>query len=413
MMEGSSIKHKPLVRPAALLLPLGLSTALSLMGDATLYTVLPTHPADAGIALSSVGVILGINRAVRIVFNGPAGLAYDRWPRRNLFVPSLFIGALSTALYALTQGFWPLLVGRVLWGLAWSGIWVGGTTMILDVTSNRERGRWAGLYQSWFFAGHAAGSFVGGLLTDRVGYAASMWIGAILTALGGMIALFLLPETRVASLGDVPAPDEGRVQPGARYDAWIAAAMHGINRFVIAGVLAATLGLLVKGWAVVDELGIGVATVTGLLMAGRTLVSTGAAPVAGAVSDWLGNRWKVAWWALAIGAAGMALIALGGPVAVLAGLSLGAVTGGSVRTVAASVTGDTTNRGERGRAIGLLHTAGDLGSAVGPPVAYALLPWIGPPGVYLVCSGLYAVGLILVLGCRSRDQRSTTVAIDS
>jgi predicted MFS family arabinose efflux permease len=86
------------------------------MGDATLYTVLPTHTAEAGIALSSVGIILGINRAVRLFLNGPAGLVYDRWPRRRLFVPALFIGALSTAVYADTGGFWPILVGRLLWG---------------------------------------------------------------------------------------------------------------------------------------------------------------------------------------------------------------------------------------------------------------------------------------------------------
>ena len=37
-----------------LLFALGLGTALSLMGDATIYTVLPTHTADAGITLGGV-----------------------------------------------------------------------------------------------------------------------------------------------------------------------------------------------------------------------------------------------------------------------------------------------------------------------------------------------------------------------
>lgn len=80
--------------------------------------MLPTHTAQAGITLSSVGFLLGVNRAVRILLNGPIGLACDRWPRRRLFVPAVFIGALSTAVYAATHGFWPLLTGRLLWGLA-------------------------------------------------------------------------------------------------------------------------------------------------------------------------------------------------------------------------------------------------------------------------------------------------------
>ena len=74
---------------------MGLGTALSLVGDSTLYTVLPTHTADAGIALASVGVLLGVNRAVRLLFNGAAGVAYDRWPRRRLFVLALFVGLAS------------------------------------------------------------------------------------------------------------------------------------------------------------------------------------------------------------------------------------------------------------------------------------------------------------------------------
>ena len=73
------------IRPRTVLFPLGVGTALSLMGDGTLYTVLPTHTAEAGIALTSVGIILSVNRLVRLFLNGPAGLAYDRWPRRRRF----------------------------------------------------------------------------------------------------------------------------------------------------------------------------------------------------------------------------------------------------------------------------------------------------------------------------------------
>ena len=73
------------MHPARVLFQLGLGTALSLMGDSTLYTVLPTHAADAGIALGSVGLVLGVNRAVRVLLNGPMGLAYDRFSRRRIF----------------------------------------------------------------------------------------------------------------------------------------------------------------------------------------------------------------------------------------------------------------------------------------------------------------------------------------
>ena len=391
-------QYRTLILPAKVLFPLGLGTALSLMGDATLYAVLPTHTTNAGIVLGSVGILLGANRAVRIVSNGLAGLAYDRWPRRRLFVPALFIGALSTAVYAATRGFWPLLVGRLLWGLAWSGIWVGGATMILDVTMDHDRGRWTGLYQTWFFLGSASGAFAGGLLTDKLGYTAAMWVGATLTVLGGLVALFLLPETRgcrfkvetrSAGASTLRLRDNGGL--------WVAASVQGLTRFVASGVLSATLGLLAQGWLEATPLALGVATLTGALAAGRAVLSMVAAPLAGTISDWLRSRWKVVAWGLAIGVVSMALVAAGAPAAILAGVSLVAVARGTTQALVTALTGDLVSQEQRGRAIGLVHTAGDLGSAVGPPVAYALLSWMGLQGVYVLCAVLLAVELGIVV----------------
>jgi MFS family permease len=376
------------------------------MGDATLYTVLPTHTAEAGIVLSEVGIILGVNRAIRVFLNGPAGIVYDKSPRRRLFVAALFVGALSTAVYAATRGFWPLLVGRLLWGLAWSGIWVGGATVIMDVTTLSDRGRWSGLYQTWFFLGAALGAFAGGLLTDWIGYTATMWIGATLTALGGLVAAARLPETRpVLSAGpirtsptDAAASDARRDRPvlRARRGLWTAAFLHGINRFVIAGVLYATMGLLVQDRLPFDDLGLGVATATGMLIAGRTVFSMASAPLAGSVSDWAGSRWGVVRWGLAIGAVSLSLITLRAPLAILIGITLGAMTSASVQTLVIALAGDLADPTRRGRAIGLVHTVGDIGSAAGPPIAYALLPAVGLDGVYWLCAGLFMAGLFLV-----------------
>ena len=452
-------KRTARVRPADVLFPLGLGTALSLMGDATLYTVLPTHTADAGITLGGVGILLGVNRAVRLFLNGPAGLAYDRWSRRWLFVPSLFVGALSTAIYAATRGFWPLFAGRLLWGLAWSGIWVGGATMILDVATVQERGRWTGLYQIWYFVGGAVGALGGGVLTDWLGYAVAMWIGAALTAAGGLAALALLPETRGVvdgrghhgwgnrrwggrgsqregamhsrqvhrtNGGQAAGPVGGKGRSGSQSNKlvddghnrdcrdpsraargggrlrdnrqlWLAVSLQGVNRFAISGVMSATLGLLVRDRLPSAPVALGVATLTGILMAGRTLLSMAAAPLAGTLSDRMGSRWRVASWGLIAGMIGMFLLAWGVPLGILAGVSVMAISRGSVQSLATALTGDLVDQAQRGRAIGLLHTVGDFGSAVGPSIAYALLPWIGLHGVYMLCAVLYLVSFALVL----------------
>jgi MFS family permease len=395
-------------RAYKVLFPLGLGTALSLMGDATLYAVLPTHTADAGITLAGVGIILGVNRAVRLFLNGPAGLVYDRWPRRRLFVPALFVGALSTAIYAATKGFWPLFVGRLLWGLAWSGIWVGGATMILDVSAAHERGRWTGLYQTWFFVGGALGSLGGGIFTDWLGYTGTMWIGAALTAAGGLAAWFMLPETRdirkaddavqteKSVLGTAPASmDTRRLRGHTNGKLWFTVALQGINRFAVSGVVAATLGLLVQEHLNDSGPMLGVASLTGILMAGRTLLSMLSAPLAGSLSDRLQSRWTMVAFGLAAGVTGMVLLAWDVSIGVLAGVLTIAVSRGIIQSLVTALTGDLVHRTQRGRAIGLLHTVGDFGSAIGPSTAYALLPWTGLRGVYLLCAALYVIGLIL------------------
>jgi MFS family permease len=390
--------------PARVLLPLGLGTALSLMGDATLYTVLPTHAADAGIALQSVGVMLGANRAIRLLTNGPAGLAYDRWPRRYLFVAALFVGAISTAIYAATRGFWPLLVGRLLWGLAWSGIWVGGATMILDVATGQDRGRWTGLYQTWFFVGAALGSFGGGLLTDHVGYTNALWIGAGLTAVGALVALILLPETRgLRPCVAAPVKRERR-KLRANLDLWTVASLHGMNRFVLSGLFGATLALLVQ-----DRLGtylsLGVATLAGILSAGRTVLSMVSAPLTGTISDRPGGRWQLAVWGTIVAALSMFLISWENPAAIWIGVALGAIAGGSIQALVTALIGDIVAQDLRGRAIGLVHTAGDLGSAVGPLAAYAVLQRIGLSGIYLFGAGLFVLQCGLIVGFRSRERQ--------
>lgn len=386
-----------LVTPATVLLPLGLGTALSLMGDATLYVVLPTHTADAGIGVGAVGIILGVNRAIRLLTNGPAGMLYDRLPRRRLFVASLFLGALSTALYAATNGFGPLFLARLLWGISWSGIWVGGATIILDATGADDRGRWTGLYQTWFFLGSTLGSLAGGLLTDAVGYAWTMWICAAITAGGGLFALARLPETRARRAQTAEAQSHAAPPGRLRHNPaiWATAILQGLNRFVSAGVLAATLGLLVQQASLPAWLG--VASVTGILLAARSILSMVASPFCGALSDRAGSRWGVMFWAMAAGALGFALLAFDGLLVILAGLILSAVFSGGVQALTTALTGDLAPPQQRGRAIGLLHTTGDLGSALGPPVAYALIPFLSLGGVYGACGALLACGAALTV----------------
>ena len=100
-----------------------------------------------------VGILLGTNRAMRLFTNGPIGLLYEKAPRRPLLVLSLVLGALSSVLYTIGHGFWPLFAGRVSWGLAWSLLWIGCKTVVQEISTNENRGQFNGRYNIFYFFG--------------------------------------------------------------------------------------------------------------------------------------------------------------------------------------------------------------------------------------------------------------------
>ena len=181
------------------LTPLGIGLGLSLLGDATLYAVLPSAniAAQAGVSLAMVGLLLGVNRLVRIVFNSSAGWLFDRFARRPLMLTSLGIGTLSTIFYALGSGPWIMLLGRIFWGMAWSGIWIGANSIALDISNDTNRGLVNGRLQMWFYLGVAGSSFAGGFFTDLLGYRGGLWLSTALSAFGWLIWFTYLPETRL------------------------------------------------------------------------------------------------------------------------------------------------------------------------------------------------------------------------
>lgn len=99
-----------------------LATAFSLLGDQALYSVLPVMHADLGLSALQVGLLLSVNRWIRLLTNEFAHRLAARRAPTYLLPAALLLGAITTALYAMSSAFTVLLLARMLWGLAWSFI---------------------------------------------------------------------------------------------------------------------------------------------------------------------------------------------------------------------------------------------------------------------------------------------------
>ena len=161
---------------------LALAYSLALLGDNMMYVFLPSHPGAAGIAAASLGIVLSANRFVRLAANSLGGLLSDRLGRRRPYLVGMMLALASTTGYLVSDGLWPLLVCRVVWGIAFSLISVGGVAIILDRSRAHDRGRAVGSYQSLLALGALLGFVLSGLLTDLLGYRGTL---ADLRAAGG------------------------------------------------------------------------------------------------------------------------------------------------------------------------------------------------------------------------------------
>jgi MFS family permease len=231
-----------------------------------------------------------------------------------------------------------------------------------------------------------------------------MAVASALTFTGAIVALLSLPETsewRSTGEGSSQSVDTSEDRPDVP-QLISATLLLGVNRLVVAGILIATLGrYLVERLGdslEVGQLSIGVATITGLALGMSTLIGMVAAPIAGRLSDRYQSRWGVASGGLSFGLAGFSLLSIGTPAALILGLPLTSIASGSNQSLSTTLIGDLSPRFRHGRRLGALFTVGDLASAIGPPVAYALLPVVGLSAIYGACAAL--VGLMLLVALR-------------
>ena len=402
------------------------AVAISLLGDSTLYAVLPSHADQLGIKLAYVGVLLSVNRFVRLLTNSLAGYVYDHIGRWWHFVAALVVGGCTTAAYGLFKGLGVFLIARLLWGTSWSFLRLEGYATVIKQATAQNRGKLMGVYGSISGIGFFAGSFLGGILTDTVGFRNCVLSFAALALLCAVAAFLELSRNHPSEEGEIrrqgdsatketdfhispsaqnvlrntqhvsPSPElEAEGQKSRRH--WLIYYISCINSLV-GSVTASTLGLLIKTrlGAVIQfsHFSIKVASLTGILLALRWLLFFLLAPVFGHLADRLSRRF-VQLFGLLIRIVGLGILATGGSfIWIGTALILTSISSPAISVALDASITDATSARQRGKTIGAYTTFTDLGSAGGPFVGYRVIDWIGvSPGLGTV----YWAGMVLLL----------------
>jgi MFS family permease len=329
----------------------GLVIAVSSIGDTLLYAVLPLYHQDFGISLAMVGVLLSLNRWIRLLANSAVAAIGERVGPHALMVMAAAGAAVSTTLYGLVENDAVQVAARMLWGVSFASLNL--STLAYAVSDRANAGKRVGASRAALGIVQAM-SLVGGAWIVLHAGARTVFLiygGLTLIALGAALMLPRLPrEATDKRPFRLPIPH--------RLEIW--GFMLG---FASDGVFLLTLAFLMKDsitW-------VAPVMATAMLLALRWLVEITTGPLGG----WIGDRFGARRISIASGTllvAGFALIALDHE---LLGALVAVMTRGMFNTLIPVLVL------ERGKSSVLSSQASystwrDFGAAVGPLSA----PWL-------------------------------------
>ncbi len=163
-----------------------LGMLLAALDQTIVSTALPTIVGDlhGGSHLAWVVTAYLLSSTVSTPLWGKLG---DQYGRKTFFQAAIVIFVIGSALSGFSHTMTELIAFRALQGLGGGGLMVGAQTIIGDVVSPRDRGRYMGLFGAMFAVATVIGPLIGGLC---VTYLSWRWVFYINLPLG-ILALFV------------------------------------------------------------------------------------------------------------------------------------------------------------------------------------------------------------------------------
>jgi EmrB/QacA subfamily drug resistance transporter len=245
--------------PADTVRPSDIAIRRSALVAATLSSFLTPFMASAvNIALPSIGQELALDAVLlswvsmaysltAAIFLLPFGRIADIHGRRKVFMYGIAAYMITSALCGLATSAAVLISFRLLQGMSGAMIFGTGVAILTSVFPPGERGRVLGLNTATVYAGLSAGPFLGGLLTQQLGWRSIFWV---VVPLGAIVIAF----TWLKLKGEwAEAKGERFDWPGATvFGLALAALMYGFSRLPAPSgvwlILASIAGMVAFVW---------------------------------------------------------------------------------------------------------------------------------------------------------------------
>lgn len=388
MLENTTAKKPVIV--------IALVMAACLLGNEMLFIVLPLYWEFFGlIAIWQVGVLLSVNRFIRIVTNSLIAKFYEKVSPRTGILLAVVLAISSTFSYGYLKGIWFLLVARCLWGIAWSLFRLGGYMTIISHSTKKSRGEYVGLFNGLWGIGTLVGMLFGGILVEQFGVQVVTTAFAIIGACGIPFVLKLIPKAKNTT---APAQSTKEMQKGIWKNKRVVLSFTTglIVSFVVYGVFSSTLshliGVHIQESLVMLSLTIGAASLAGIFQAVRTGWEPFLSPLIGKLSDQKWGRSNVLIVALFLAALCFFVLPIKTYTYVLIGfIFLFQLTTTLLVTVSDSNAADLAAGPFQLQIISNYTLFSDVGAAFGALIAFVMIDFLGIQWLY------WLTGVLLLL----------------
>ncbi|MEU1106977.1 MFS transporter [Streptomyces tibetensis] len=176
-------------------------------GEIMIAGLLPDIAADAGVSLSTAGLLVS-SFAMTVVIGGPVlALTTGRARRRHLLLALMITYVLGNVVSAVATSFWPLAIGRIIAALAHSALMPLFFGIAADVVPPHKRGMAVARVSLGFSLAMIAGLPIGTALGQWLSWRATFWAVAALTLAVTVPVAALAPNTPGISADE----DRGRL----------------------------------------------------------------------------------------------------------------------------------------------------------------------------------------------------------
>jgi len=376
---------------------------VDMIGFGIVLPLLPYYAESFGASPFEVTLLVASFSAMQFIAVPIWGRVSDRLGRRPFIVAGLFASAVSYLIFGLAQSLAMLFISRIAAGAAGGTISVA-QAYVADTTGPRDRAHGMGMLGAASGLGILIGPAIGGYFS-QFGYSVPGYIAAVLCAVNGIAAVFLLPESLKRSAqqtgvgsGERASRGPGRPQAATLHD-WARslasfpfALLFGVYFLSIMSFTAMTsvLALFAERAHEMDALDMGIVFAT----AGGTTVV-----VRGMIVGWLarrfGERRIVQAGTLVLSASLLAIPLLPDRGLLFAAVPFWALATGLTFPSLASLVSQQTDTESQGAMLGGQQVIGGIARVLGPVWAGALFELIGIRSPFLVGAALVAVAALL------------------